>query len=148
MTLRNARYQTRRSVLVTPANVSEWKRAMFFVRLGALDVCTSAPFHPEYDRWIQKDQLNYEHGRRDTLNFFATLRPEQQAEARSMFIRLWPEDFDGVPPVLSKAIGAAINSTGNSAPGPALPPDNDVDAHVLRDARGRMRFKIPTVCEN
>jgi len=55
-----------------------------------------------------------------------------------------------IPPLVEKALNIANAQTGSAyvEKKTVQPFDPDVRASVLRDARGRMKLKVPTVCDN
>ncbi len=145
---------TRRNVIttsnphVTAANLSEYHRALFFIRLGTIDICNETPYHPDYDKWPYNDQLNYESGRQNTGNLISSTAPAMRERISQEIITAWPESFKGVPPAIEKALSFANSTLGSAFPEKAQPNDPAVRADVTRDARGRLSFKIPTVTED
>lgn len=138
---------TQTPVVKTPAAASDYERAVHFIRLGTLDMCAGAPYHQDYDRWPQKDQVNYESGRQHTGNLLQAAKPESRAQIARLIIQTWTEDIKGIPPDIERALGFANTTTGSAYPDKLQPNDPDVQAAVTRDVRGRMTFRIPTVLD-
>jgi len=138
------------TVKLSAANLSEFERAVHFIRLGAIDVCKQAPYHADFDTWLHNDQFNYESGRQNTGNLLAALKEEFREQARKEIIISWPETLRRIPPLVEKALNIANAQTGSAyvEKKTVQPFDPDVRASVLRDARGRMKLKVPTVCDN
>jgi len=132
---------------ITAANFSEYQRALFFVRLGAIDICNEAPYHIDFDKWPYNDQLNYEAGRVDTSNLIAAVPHAARRQLAREIVQAWPENMQGVPPTIARALGMANQTTGSAYPKTVQPNSDDVQAAVTRDARGRMLLRVPTVSE-
>lgn len=137
-----------RSPHVTAANLSEYHRAVFFIRIGTIDVCNQAPYHQDFDKWTYNDQCNYESGRQHITNLIAALQEDTRDAMRKQIIAAWPETVRGIPKDIERALGFANTTTGSAYPEKMQPADPDVQAEVMRDARGRMTFKIPTVLDD
>ena len=132
----------------TAAHLTEYQRAVFFIRLGTIDVCNQAPYHQDFDKWAYNDQCNYESGRQHTTNLVTAISEKMRAEIRKQIIQAWPETVQRIPQDIEKALGFANSTTGSAYPdGKIQPADPDVAAAVTRDARGRMTFKVLTVCD-
>lgn len=148
--LRNTRRNvitTTNPKIVSAAHMSEYNRAVFFIRLGTIDICNEAPYHPDYDKWPYNDQLNYESGRQNTGNLLNAAPEVIRRALAQQIVQAWPETFKGIPQPVEKALNAANMATGRAYPETIQPEDPNVRADVTRDARGRLSFKVPTVVE-
>jgi hypothetical protein len=137
--LRNDRKPNYAAPIAQRITDPEMLRSLSFFRRGYCEYQFDRPYNPDYDRWQQKDQTNYERGRMIAANI-------EQAFSKDVLLNCSWLDPSFVPQDLSDLADAARAKIGGTDPIHFTAPTEERDAFTAGYSKRRgLPLPVPTV---